>query len=55
LAQGIYDDRGFDRMPLLADALEDAGCDHGDIVAHCRGQGPHSRGCWVIDLVLGKG
>jgi hypothetical protein len=54
LAQGIYDDRGFDRMPLLADALEDAGCDHGEIVAHCRGQGPHSRGCWVIDLVLGK-
>mgnify|MGYP001076712257 FL=1 len=41
-------------MPLLADALMDAGCDHEEILAHCRGEGPHVRGCWVVDLVLGK-
>ena len=54
LAEGIYADRAFDRMPILADALEDAGCDHADILAHCRGDGPHVRGCWVVDLLLGK-
>jgi len=54
LARGIYEDRAFDRMTLLADALMDAGCDHDDILGHCRGDGPHGRGCWVVDLVLGK-
>jgi hypothetical protein len=54
LATGIYDDRAFDRMPILADALEDAGCDSDDIINHCRGPGPHVRGCWVVDLILGK-
>jgi hypothetical protein len=54
LASGIYAERAFDRMPILADALEEAGCDHADILAHCRGDGPHVRGCWVVDLVLGK-
>ena len=54
LARGIYDDRAFDRLPILADALEDAGCDHPDILAHCRGDGPHARGCWVVDRMLGK-
>lgn len=54
LAGGIYTDRAFDRMPILADALQDAGCDNDDILNHCRGPGPHVRGCWVIDLVLGK-
>ena len=54
LARGIYEDRAFDRLPLLADALMDAGCDHADVLAHCRGDGPHVRGCWVVDLVLGK-
>jgi hypothetical protein len=54
LATGIYAERAFDRMPILADALEEAGCDHADILSHCRGDGPHVRGCWVVDLLLGK-
>ncbi|WP_439630587.1 hypothetical protein [Gemmata sp.] len=54
LAQGIYDDRAFDRLPILADALQDAGCDNADVLTHCRDTGPHARGCWVVDLVLGK-
>lgn len=54
LAAGIYAERAFDRMPILADALEEAGCDHADILTHCRGDGPHVRGCWVVDLLLGK-
>jgi hypothetical protein len=55
VAQGIYDERAFDRLPILADALLDAGCDNEDMLAHCREQGAlHARGCWVIDLLLGK-
>jgi hypothetical protein len=54
LADGIYADRAFDRMPILADALEEAGCDSADVLAHCRGDGSHVRGCWVVDLLLGK-
>jgi hypothetical protein len=54
IIQGIYDDRAFDRMPVLADALEDAGCDNADILAHCRSGGEHVRGCWVLDLLLGR-
>jgi hypothetical protein len=54
LAEGIYAERAFDRMPILADALQDAGCDNDDILTHCRGDGPHVRGCWVVDLLLGK-
>ena len=55
LARGIYDDRAFDRMPILADALQDAGCDNDDILNHCRDTStPHARGCWVVDLLLGK-
>jgi hypothetical protein len=54
LARGIYDDRAFDRLPILADALIEAGCDDDVILGHCRGPGPHVRGCWVVDLVLGK-
>jgi hypothetical protein len=52
LARTIYDERAFDRLPVLADALEDAGCDDADLLAHCRGPAPHVRGCWVLDLLL---
>ena len=55
LAQAIYDDRAFDRLPQLADALEKAGCTNADILSHCRGPRPHVQGCWVVDMVLGKG
>ena len=54
LARGVYDDRAFDRLPILADAMMDAGCEDDLIIEHCRGEGPHVRGCWVVDLVLGK-
>jgi hypothetical protein len=54
LAQAIYEDRAFDRLPVLADALEDAGCTNSDLLGHLRGPGPHARGCWVLDLLLGK-
>jgi hypothetical protein len=55
LARGIYDEKAFDRMPILADALQDAGCDNDEILNHCREQGwEHVRGCWVIDLLLGR-
>jgi hypothetical protein len=54
LARAIYDERAFDRLPILADALEDAGCDNAAILAHCRQPGEHVRGCWVVDLLLGK-
>lgn len=54
LARNIYDDRSFDRMPELADALEEAGCDSEDMLSHCRELGEHVRGCWVVDLLLGK-
>ena len=54
LARGIYEDRAFDRLPLLADALMDAGCDDDQVISHCRSEGPHVRGCWVLDLVLDK-
>jgi len=54
VAQAIYDERAFDRMPILADALEDAGCTNQAILDHCRQPGEHVRGCWVVDLLLGK-
>jgi hypothetical protein len=54
LAQAIYDDRRFADLPILADAFEEAGCSDQDILAHCRSEGPHVRGCWVVDLILGK-
>lgn len=55
MAKGIYQDRAFDRMPILADALQDAGCSTDSVLNHCRAEYyPHVRGCWVIDMLLGK-
>jgi hypothetical protein len=53
LAQGIYAERAFDRLPVLGDALEEAGCTDEDILNHCRQAREHVRGCWLVDL-LGK-
>ena len=56
IARGMYESRDFSAMPILADALQDAGCDNDDILTHCRdGGAAHVRGCWVVDAVLGKG
>jgi hypothetical protein len=56
LAHAIYAERAWDRMPILADALQEAGCENEDVLAHCRSAtAPHVRGCWVVDLLLGKG
>ena len=55
LATVIYEEcNAVDKMPILADALMDAGCDNDEVIAHCRSEGPHVRGCWVVDLILGK-
>jgi hypothetical protein len=54
LARAIYDEYAFDRLPILADALEEAGCTDTDILNHCRQPGDHVRGCWVVDLLLGR-
>jgi hypothetical protein len=54
LARGIYEERAFDRMLYLADALQDGGCENEEVLEHCRAASPHVRGCWVVDLVLGK-
>ncbi|MBX9583841.1 MAG: hypothetical protein K2X87_26365 [Gemmataceae bacterium] len=53
LARGMYDARDFAPAPVLADALEDAGCADPDVIGHLRASGPHARGCWVVDEVLG--
>ncbi|MCE9566327.1 MAG: hypothetical protein K8U57_30250 [Planctomycetes bacterium] len=54
LANQLYESRNFDAMPILADALQDAGCENDDILNHCREPGEHVRGCWVVDMILGK-
>ncbi|WP_157469855.1 hypothetical protein [Gemmata sp. SH-PL17] len=53
LAKAIHSDCAFDRMPILADALQDAGCQDADILNHCRVQGRHSRTCHVLNRILG--
>jgi hypothetical protein len=54
IARHVYDDRAYHDLPILADALEEAGCTDGDILAHCRSEGPHVRGCWAVDFILSK-
>jgi hypothetical protein len=54
LATGIYDEKAFDRLPILADALTDEGCNSDEFLEHLRGPGPHVRGCWALDLILGR-
>lgn len=54
LARTIHELQAFDRLPILADALMDAGCDSDEIIQHCQRLGPHVSGCWVVDLLLGK-
>jgi hypothetical protein len=61
LALAAYEDRSLPagtldpaRLAILTDALEEAGCTNADILDHCRAPGPHVRGCWVVDLILGK-
>lgn len=54
LATAIYEGKAFDRLPILADALEDAGCTDANLLNHCRQPGIHIRGCWPVDAVLGK-
>ena len=54
LARTIYEERAFERLPILSDALQDAGCENADILSHCLSEGPHVKGCWVVDLLLGK-
>jgi hypothetical protein len=54
LAESIYEGRAFDHLPILTDALEEAGCEAADLLSHCRQPGEHVRGCWVLDLLLAK-
>jgi hypothetical protein len=54
VAQAIYEDRAFNHMPILADALEEACCTDAALLDHCRQPGEHVRGCWLVDLLLGK-
>jgi hypothetical protein len=54
IAHDIYERRAFDRMPVLGERLEAAGCDDPDILSHCRSQSLHVRGCWVLDLLLSE-
>jgi hypothetical protein len=54
LAQATYEDQTFDHLPILADALEDANCTDAELLGHLRGRGPHTRGCWALDVVLSK-
>jgi hypothetical protein len=54
IAEVIYEEQGFGRLAVLADALLDAGCESEELIQHCRQPGPHYRGCWALDRVLGR-
>jgi hypothetical protein len=54
IGKAVDADQAFDQFPILADALEEAGCDNQPLLAHCRDSGSHVRGCWVVDLLLSK-
>lgn len=54
LAHQVHESGDFSAMPILGDALEEAGCDSADVLGHCRGPGSHVRGCWVVDLIIKK-
>lgn len=54
IAKGAYEDNAFERLPILADALQDAGCETEEILSHLRNNGPHVKGCWALDLIVGK-
>jgi hypothetical protein len=54
VAQGIYEESAFSELPVLADALEEAGCSEATLLEHCRSAGPHVRGCWAVDLLLAR-
>lgn len=54
LAEGVYNEKAFNRLPILGDALEEAGCTATDLLRHCRQPGNHVRGCWALDLCLAK-
>jgi hypothetical protein len=54
VARGIYVERQFDELPILADALEEAGCEDTRVLNHCRQLGEHARGCWLLDGLLGQ-
>ena len=53
IAQRIRDEGAFELLPILADALQEAGCDNAEILAHCRASASHQQTCWVIELLLG--
>jgi hypothetical protein len=55
MARAVCEDRRYQDLPVLADALEDAGCTDTVLLDHCRGPGPHARGCWLLDLLLNGG
>jgi hypothetical protein len=54
MAQKMYESRDFGDLAVLADALEEAGCQDQDVLSHFRSGGEHARGCWVVDLLLGR-
>jgi hypothetical protein len=53
VARAVYEESAFDQLPILADALEEAGCGDAELLTHLRSEGPHVRGCWALDAVLG--